>query len=44
MIEKSESIYWQNVWWILVAENWTYEEAMGDFRKSILQTDFEEVV
>ena len=33
MIEKSESIYWANVWWILAADNLTFEELMGDFRK-----------
>ena len=33
MIDKSESIYWANVWWILVADNFTFVEVMGDFRK-----------
>ena len=33
MIGKSESIYWANVWWILAADNLTFEEVMVDFRK-----------
>ena len=33
MIDKSVSIYWANVWWILVADNFTFVEVMGDFRK-----------
>ena len=33
MIDKSESIYWANVGWILVADNFTFVEVMGDFRK-----------
>ena len=42
MTDKSESIYWANVWWILSADNLTFEEVMGDFRKKIiLQTDSE---
>ena len=36
MTDKSESIYWTNVWWILAADNLTFEEVMGDFRKNIL--------
>ena len=39
MIDKSDSIYWANAWWILAADNLTFEEVMGDF-KSILRTDF----
>ena len=37
---KSESIYSANVWWTLAADNLTFEEVMGDFKKSIPQTDF----
>ena len=33
MIDKSESTYWVNVWWILAADNLTFEEVMSDFRK-----------
>ena len=33
MIDKSESIYWANVQWILAADNLTFEEVIGDFRK-----------
>ena len=33
MIAKSESIYWAKVWWILAADNLTFEEVMSDFRK-----------
>ena len=39
-LEKSESIYCANVWWILTADNLTFEEAMIS-EKSILETDFE---
>ena len=44
MIDKSESIYWANVWWIFVADNYylTFEEVKWVIsEKSILQTDFE---
>ena len=42
MIDKSESIYWANVWWILAANHLTFEGVMGVFReKNILQNDFE---
>ena len=40
MIEKSESVYRANVWWILAADNLTFEEVMGDFRKKYPQTGF----
>ena len=41
-IDKSESSYWANVWWILAANNFTFEEVISDFRKkNILWTDFE---
>ena len=33
MIDKSESIYWANVWWILGTDNLTFEEIMGGFRE-----------
>ena len=43
MIDKSESVNWANVWWILGADHLNFEEIMGDFgKKNILQTDFEE--
>jgi len=35
MTDKSESIYWANVWWILSADNLTFEEVMDDFRKKV---------
>ena len=41
MIDKSESVNWPNVWWILGADHLTFEGDMGDFRKNVLQTDFE---
>ena len=41
MTDKSESIYWTNVWWILAGDNLTFEKVMGDFRKNILYTDLE---
>ena len=41
MIDKSESVNWANVWWILVADYFTFEGIMGDFRKNILHTGFE---
>ena len=41
MTDKSESIYWANVWGILAADNLTFEQVMGNFRKNILSTDFE---
>ena len=41
MIDKSESVNWPNVWWILGADHLTFEGVMGDFRKTVLQTDFE---
>ena len=33
MIDKSESVNWPNVWWILGADHLTFEGVMGDFRK-----------
>ena len=33
MIDKSESVNWPNVWWILGADHLTLEGVMGDFRK-----------
>ena len=33
MIDKSESINWANFWWILAADNLTFEEVIGNFRK-----------
>ena len=33
MIDKSESVNWPNVWWILGADHLTLEGIMGDFRK-----------
>ena len=30
MIDKSESVYWANVWWILGADHLTFEGFMGD--------------
>ena len=30
-----------NVWWILGADYLSFEGFIGDFRKNILQTDFE---
>ena len=44
MIDKSESIYWANVWCIFMADNYylTFEEVEWVIsEKSILQTDFE---
>ena len=41
MIDKSESVNWPNVWWILGADHLTFEGVMVDFRKNVLQTDFE---
>ena len=41
MIDKSESVNWPNVWWILGADHLTFEGVMGDFRKkNVLQADF----
>ena len=33
MIDKSESIYRANVWWILAADDLTFEEIIGSFRE-----------
>ena len=33
MIDKSESVNWPNVWWILGADHLTFERVMGDFWK-----------
>ena len=33
MIDKSESVNWPNVWWILGADHLTFEGGMSDFRK-----------
>ena len=33
MIDKSESIYRANVWWILAADNLTFEEIIGGFKE-----------
>ena len=41
MIDKLESVNWPNVWWILGGDYLTFEGVMGDFRKNVLQTDFE---
>ena len=41
MNEKSESVNWPNVWWILGATHLSFEGVMGDFGKNVLQTDFE---
>ena len=41
MIDKSESVYWANVWWILGADHLTFESLWVIQKKSILQTDFE---
>ena len=42
MIDKSDSVNWENVWWILGADYLTFEGVMGDFRKKkFLPTDFE---
>ena len=35
MIDKSESVNWLNVWWILGADHLTFEGVMGDFRKKM---------
>ena len=41
MIDKSESVNWPDAWWVLGADHLNFEGVMSDFRKSILQTDFE---
>ena len=41
MIDKSESVDWPNVWWILGADHLTSEGVMVDFRENVLQTDFD---
>ena len=33
LIDKSESVNWPNVWWILGADHVTFEGVMGDFKK-----------
>ena len=35
MIDKSESVNWPNVWWILEADHLTFEGVMGDFEKKM---------
>ena len=35
MIDKSESVNWPNVWWILGADHLTFEGVIGDFRKKM---------
>ena len=41
MIDKSESVNWPNVWWILGADHLTFEGVMVEFRENVLQTDFD---
>ena len=36
-----ESLNWPDVCWILGADHFNFEGVMGDFRKNVLQTDFE---
>ena len=40
-MDKSEPVNWPSVWWILAADHLTFEGVMGDFRKTVLQPDFE---
>ena len=42
MIDKSESVNWPNVWWILGADHLTFEEVMGDFREKCHADGFRE--
>ena len=35
MINKSESVNWTNVWWILGADHLTFEGVIGKFQKNI---------
>ena len=37
----NQNLNWANVWWILGADYLSFEGFIGDFRKNILQTDFE---
>ena len=42
MIDKSESVNWSNVWWILGADHLIFEGVMGDLRKKIHASWFRE--
>ena len=41
MMDKSESVNWPNVWWILGADYLTFEELWVISEQNILQIDFE---
>ena len=41
MIDKSESVNWPDVCWILGADHLNFQWVMGDFKENVLQTDFD---